>query len=66
MLEVDDGSGWIKIADPQGEKGLVPASYVELSKTETEGVSTPSLNLEPPSQDGRTYGKATIGHKCIS
>ncbi|PAV17054.1 Bzz1-Myo3 5p-Bee1p-Vrp1p actin assembly complex component [Pyrrhoderma noxium] len=28
--EDDDGSGWIKVIDPQGKKGLIPASYVEV------------------------------------
>ncbi|KIJ62735.1 hypothetical protein HYDPIDRAFT_157678 [Hydnomerulius pinastri MD-312] len=30
VLEEDDGSGWIKITDDHGGKGLVPASYLEL------------------------------------
>ncbi|KAG8979631.1 hypothetical protein FRB90_008042, partial [Tulasnella sp. 427] len=30
VVEEDDGSGWIKVGDPKtGEKGLVPASYVQ-------------------------------------
>jgi len=30
ILEEDDGSGWIKVADTSGGSGLVPASYIEL------------------------------------
>ena len=30
VLEEDDGSGWIKVANDSGGKGLVPASYVEM------------------------------------
>ena len=60
---MDDGSGWIKIADSQGGKGLVPASYVELSEAEAEGIHTPSPALEAPLQKGGTYGKAIIGRK---
>jgi formin-binding protein 1 len=30
VLEEDDGSGWVKVADDRGGKGLVPASYIEL------------------------------------
>lgn len=30
VLEEDDGSGWVKVANNSGGKGLVPASYVEL------------------------------------
>ncbi|KAG1743309.1 uncharacterized protein EDB91DRAFT_1328561 [Suillus paluster] len=29
VLEEDDGSGWVKVADSSGEKGLVPATYLE-------------------------------------
>ncbi|EIW81337.1 hypothetical protein CONPUDRAFT_82321 [Coniophora puteana RWD-64-598 SS2] len=29
VLEEDDGSGWVKVADQTGGKGLVPASYLE-------------------------------------
>lgn len=31
VLEGDDGSGWIKVANVSGGKGLVPASYVKVS-----------------------------------
>ncbi|KAI0916824.1 hypothetical protein AcW1_007829 [Taiwanofungus camphoratus] len=30
VLEEDDGSGWVKVADNSGGRGLVPASYIEL------------------------------------
>ena len=30
VLEEDDGSGWVKVANSSGGKGLVPASYVEV------------------------------------
>jgi hypothetical protein len=30
VLEEDDGSGWVKVANNSGGKGLVPASYVEV------------------------------------
>lgn len=29
VLELDDGSGWIKVASTRGQSGLVPASYIE-------------------------------------
>ncbi|KAI9462227.1 hypothetical protein HD554DRAFT_2206560 [Boletus coccyginus] len=29
VVEEDDGSGWAKVADDRGGKGLVPASYLE-------------------------------------
>lgn len=28
VVEEDDGSGWVKVANAQGIRGLVPASYV--------------------------------------
>lgn len=30
VLEEDDGSGWVKVGNASGGKGLVPASYVEV------------------------------------
>ena len=30
VLEEDDGSGWVKVADEAGGKGLVPASYISV------------------------------------
>ncbi|KAG6889878.1 hypothetical protein C0995_013852 [Termitomyces sp. Mi166 len=29
VVEADDGSGWVKVADMQGRDGLVPASYLD-------------------------------------
>jgi len=29
VIEEDDGSGWVKVVDEDGDRGLVPASYVE-------------------------------------
>lgn len=34
VLEDDDGSGWIKVANKSGRKGLVPASYVKVVGSE--------------------------------
>ena len=33
LLEEDDGSGWVKVADEAGGKGLVPASYISMVDT---------------------------------
>ncbi|KAI9061334.1 hypothetical protein FKP32DRAFT_948969 [Trametes sanguinea] len=45
VLEEDDGSGWVKVADESGGKGLVPASYVEfLDATPAPNSSTSSLS----------------------
>ena len=29
IIEEDDGSGWVKVLDEDGGRGLVPASYIE-------------------------------------
>ncbi|THH08450.1 hypothetical protein EW145_g2696 [Phellinidium pouzarii] len=41
VIEDDDGSGWTKVADGKGGKGLVPASYVEL--VEEEEYTAPAI-----------------------
>lgn len=38
VIEEDDGSGWVKVVDEDGGRGLVPASYVESADaTQTPG-----------------------------
>lgn len=32
ILEPDDGSGWVKVADQDGNIGLVPASYIQTAQ----------------------------------
>ena len=32
VLETDDGSGWVKVADQDGNSGLVPASYIQMAQ----------------------------------
>jgi len=34
VYEEDDGSGWVKVADAKGIKGLVPTSYIEMINSE--------------------------------
>ena len=36
VVEPDDGSGWVKVADGSGKSGLVPASYIEAAEEEGE------------------------------
>lgn len=62
VLEEDDGSGWVKVADDSGGKGLVPASYVELlghgpgaAQTQTKARST-STPVPRRSQANADYG----------
>ncbi|KAH9948829.1 hypothetical protein B0H21DRAFT_731329 [Amylocystis lapponica] len=42
VLEEDDGSGWVKVADNTGGKGLVPSSYIQF----TDALVAP--DQEPP------------------
>ena len=59
ILEEDDGSGWVKVVDKAGNKGLVPASYLELSDT-TSNTSVPNVNegLAPSEkQQGNTISE---------
>ncbi|KAG8923615.1 hypothetical protein FRC01_012554, partial [Tulasnella sp. 417] len=42
VVEEDDGSGWIKVGNPKtGEKGLVPASYVQIDGAQEEAAPPP-------------------------
>ncbi|RPD62761.1 hypothetical protein L226DRAFT_532256 [Lentinus tigrinus ALCF2SS1-7] len=62
VLEEDDGSGWVKVADDSGGKGLVPASYVELlDGGQTPRSSTPSLSHQQTSQD---YVRGVYAYKA--
>ncbi|KAI0693453.1 hypothetical protein C8T65DRAFT_668088 [Cerioporus squamosus] len=62
VLEEDDGSGWVKVADGSGAKGLVPASYVELfDGAQTPRSNTPSLSLQQTSQN---YVRGVYAYKA--
>lgn len=61
VVEDDDGSGWIKVRNDQGEKGLVPATYVEPIGASTSPVidttSKPKQKAGAPSNLGSgVYG----------
>ena len=42
ILEPDDGSGWVKVADQDGNSGLVPASYIQTAQVQEGPVDTDS------------------------
>ncbi|OJT08068.1 Protein BZZ1 [Trametes pubescens] len=44
VLEEDDGSGWVKVADDSGATGLVPASYLEF----LDAAPTPDSRASTP------------------
>ncbi|KAG9315611.1 hypothetical protein JVU11DRAFT_3253 [Chiua virens] len=50
VLEEDDGSGWVKVTDDCGGKGLIPASYLETTAVKL---------LEPSgsSEESRVFGQ---------
>jgi len=54
VLEEDDGSGWVKVANSSGGKGLVPASYVEEVGSGGDSSVTPRSSAQ--------YGASTYLH----
>ena len=56
ILEPNDGSGWVKVADQDGNSGLVPASYIQTAQggsADTDSgdrgtLSTHDFKLLPP------------------
>jgi hypothetical protein len=54
VVEDDDGSGWIKVVDDRGAKGLVPASYVKFAE-ETDASRPVPLQSHPRQGSGK-YG----------
>lgn len=56
VLEEDDGSGWVKVADTTGGKGLVPASYIQISDAST--VADQGLPAPPESSHSQRVGES--------
>ncbi|KAI0061488.1 hypothetical protein BV25DRAFT_1805486 [Artomyces pyxidatus] len=44
IVEEDDGSGWVKVSDNRGGKGLVPASYIDYTGAEASSSSSQALS----------------------
>jgi formin-binding protein 1 len=51
VVEEDDGSGWVKVADEDGGQGLVPASYIE----------APDATPAPKPGAGQSAGSGQFG-----
>lgn len=49
VVEEDDGSGWVKVIDNHGGKGLIPASYLETADVKS---------LEPSGGEPRPSGQS--------
>jgi len=62
VLEPDDGSGWVKVADNRGGKGLVPASYVEFTKEAESPFSSPVRSR--PGQGSRKRVRGLYNYKA--
>jgi len=45
IVEEDDGSGWVKVLDKRGQKGLVPSTYLEV--TDDEGAEAAARETKP-------------------
>ena len=68
LLEEDDGTGWVKIDDGKGGKGLVPATYLQKDSggaSQVKDVKSPvSPNMSKTiSQGSGKYGKS---NRCLS
>lgn len=59
VVEEDDGSGWIKVGNPKtGEKGLVPATYVQLDGGQEEPAAPPpTVNRVTRPQGSGKFGE---------
>ena len=66
VIEEDDGSGWVKVVDEDGDRGLVPASYVE-STDPAQATSPGPLGSESgqfgewPQHLGQQFDVHTVG-----
>jgi uncharacterized protein YgiM (DUF1202 family) len=69
LLEEDDGSGWIKVEDGKGAKGLVPASYIEaIEEDAQQGIlqrphpanGRPKPEGKPASLGSGVYGQSIL------
>jgi hypothetical protein len=59
VLEEDDGSGWVKVGDANGGKGLVPATYVQLEAVGQSSGTGTIRGTRPPGGSGQ-YGKSGL------
>ncbi|KAI0669220.1 hypothetical protein C8Q78DRAFT_1042286 [Trametes maxima] len=65
VLEEDDGSGWVKVSDDSGGKGLVPASYIELfDASPAPNSSTSSLGSGAHQAMGGEYVRGIYAYKA--
>lgn len=62
VIEEDDGSGWVKVVDEDGGRGLVPASYVESADASQTPGPGPGIG-SPPGAGQFGEGVSTISDR---
>ena len=65
VLEEDDGSGWIKVANKSREKGLVPASYVKVANDSGGKDLAPVKVSNVTARASVQYGASTCLHRVL-
>jgi len=63
VLEEDDGSGWIKVLDESGGKGLVPASYIKIEEAGTPPTET-AHRAAPIQKGSRKYVRGLYDYQA--
>jgi hypothetical protein len=61
VVEEDDGSGWVKVANMSGARGLVPATY--LSASADAPASAPAASTVPAGGDEYGPFLSDAGHR---
>ncbi|KAI8978808.1 hypothetical protein BD414DRAFT_119172 [Trametes punicea] len=64
VLKEDDGSGWVKVADESGAKGLVPASYIEFVDATPTSKSSTSSSSSGGHQASGEYVRGIYDYKA--
>ena len=64
IIEEDDGSGWVKVIDDAGGKGLVPASYVQVVEATSEDFGAAAAHDSRDQQASGTRGKEHSLFRC--
>jgi len=61
VVEEDDGSGWVKVVDESGGRGLVPASYIEAGDT----TPAPDSGAGHPTVGSGKFGRCSTTTRSI-
>ncbi|KAK7690386.1 hypothetical protein QCA50_007044 [Cerrena zonata] len=64
VIEEDDGSGWVKVADRTGGRGLVPASYIELTEDTAATAPDPPTRGPVSSQGSGQFVRAVYDYQA--